>query len=68
MISDASYYQEMLSLDAMMQYYFNAELHVNQMKLATWSFHVFFIVTPLTADKTTTGAYSTLRGFKMGYQ
>ena len=31
MISDAFHYQEMLSLDALSQYYINAELHITKL-------------------------------------
>lgn len=38
MISDAFHYQEMLSLAAMMQYYFNVELHVTKLNWLTGVF------------------------------
>lgn len=38
MISDVFHYQEMLSLDAMMQDYFNFELHITEFNLLTGVF------------------------------
>lgn len=52
MISDAYHYQEILSLDALMRYYFYVELHVTELNC---NFHVCFIVTHHIVDTATSG-------------
>ena len=50
MISDAFHYQEILSLDALRQYYFNAELHITKLNWLPGVFRVYFDVTAHIGD------------------